>query len=287
MEADLQPEYKRRNDMETDFRRNLMKQSMPAGIVNNVQIIKSGFGTQNKEVEVDLQSVKWFLTTFRTNFIAKMTGLAQPNLSFYTKGEREIEAANYKTIVKLTKYSHIAKEGKKKIEWLLSDSGLTLHKISQETGVARDTLYKIKEDFKRISYATFEKLVDYASRIKVDFLDQVFEEEVSKGATTEQIAKVFKDLIRKAIASKEDIQIPLEELDVALHPHTSRSETGMDLWELIRPEIKSVFETEVHVEISDGRMFVTNIFSDIEVTAETGLKARLTQEYRELCAFGE
>ena len=153
--------------------------------------------------------------------------------------------------------------------------------------MARDTLYKIKEDFKRISYATFEKLVDYASRIKVDFLDQIFEEEVSKGATTEQIAKVFKDLIRKAIASKEDIQIPLEELDVALHPHTSRSETGMDLWELIRPEIKSVFETEVHVEISDGRMVVTNIFSDIEVTAETGLKARLTQEYRELCAFGE
>lgn len=161
MEADLQPEYKRRNDMETDFRRNLMKQSMPAGIVNNVQIIKSGFSTQNKEVEVDLQSVKWFLTTFRTNFIAKMTGLAQPNLSFYTKGEREIEAANYKTIVKLTKYSHIAKEGKEKIEWLLSNSGLTFHKISQEAGVARDTLYKIKDDFKRISYATFDKLVKY------------------------------------------------------------------------------------------------------------------------------
>lgn len=272
--------------METDFRRNLMKQSMPAGIVNNVQIIKSGFSTQNKEVEVDLQSVKWFLTTFRTNFIAKMTGLAQPNLSFYTKGEREIEAANYKTIVKLTKYSHIAKEGKEKIEWLLSDSGLTFHKISQETGVARDTLYKIKDDFKRISYATFEKLVEYASRIKVDFLDQVFEEEVSKGATTEQIAKVFKELIRKAIASKEDIQISLEELDVALHPHTSRSETGMDLWLLIRPEIKSVFETEIHVGTEKG-MTIISIFSDIEVTAETGLKARLTQEYRELCAFGE
>ena len=286
MEADLQPEYKRRNDMETDFRRNLMKQSMPAGIVNNVQIIKSGFGTQNKEVEVDLQAVKWFLTTFRTNFIAKMTGLAQPNLSFYTKGEREIEAANYKTIVKLTKYSHIAKEGKEKIEWLLSDSGLTFHKISQEAGVARDTLYKIKDDFKRISYATFEKLVEYASRIKVDFLDQVFEEEVSKGATTEQIAKVFKELIRKAIASKEDIQISLEELDVALHPHTSRSETGMDLWLLIRPEIKSVFETKVHVETEEG-MAIISIFGDIEVTDETGLKARLTQEYRELCAFGE
>lgn len=140
---------------------SLVNQSEPAGIVNNVQIIKSGFSTQNKEVEVDLQSVKWFLTTFRTNFIAKMTGLAQPNLSFYTKGEREIEAANYKTIVKLTKYSHIAKEGKEKIEWLLSDSGLTFHKISQEAGVARDTLYKIKDDFKRISYATFDKLVKY------------------------------------------------------------------------------------------------------------------------------
>ena len=169
----------------------------------------------------------------------------------------------------------------------MSDSGLTFHKISQEAGVARDTLYKIKDDFKRISYATFEKLVDYASRIKVDFLDQVFEEEVSKGATTEQVAKVFKDLIRKAIASKEDIQISLEELDVALHPDTSHSETGMDLWELIHPEIEALLRTKVHVETSDGRMVLTHIFSDIEVTAETGLKARLTQEYRELCAFGE
>lgn len=237
-------------------------------------------------MEADLQAVKWFLSTFRTNFIAKMTGLAQPNLSLYTKGERKIEAANYKTIVKLTKFSQIAKDGKAKIEWLLSDSGLSLHKISQETGVARDTLYKIKDDFKRISYATFEKLVDYASRIKVDFLDQVFEEEVSKGATTEQIAKVFKELIRKAIASKEDIQISLEELDAALHPDTSHSETGMDLWLLIRPEIKSVFETKVHVETEKG-MTIVSIFSDIEVTAETGLKARLTQEFRELCAFGE
>ena len=35
--------------METDFRHNLMKQSMPAGIVDNVQIIKSGFGTQNQD----------------------------------------------------------------------------------------------------------------------------------------------------------------------------------------------------------------------------------------------
>ena len=48
-----------------------------------------------------------------------------------------------------------------KIEWLLSNSGLTFHKISQEAGVARDTLYKIKDDFKRISYATFDKLVKY------------------------------------------------------------------------------------------------------------------------------
>ena len=148
--------------METDFRHNFPNQSMPAGIVNNAQIIKSGFGTQNKEMEVDLQSVKWFLTTFRTNFIAKMTGLTQPNLSLYTKKERKIEDANFKTIVKLTKYSHIAKEGKEKIEWLLSDSGLTFHKISQESGVGRDTLYKIQDDFKRISYTTFDKLVKYA-----------------------------------------------------------------------------------------------------------------------------
>lgn len=132
--------------------------------------------TESEEMEVDLQAVKWFLTTFRTNFVAKMTGLAQPNLSFYTKGEREIEAANYKTIVKLTKYSCIAKEGKEKIEWLLSDSGLTFHKISQEAGVARDTLYKIKDDFKRISYATFDKLVTYAETQQEDKHDRTIKE---------------------------------------------------------------------------------------------------------------
>lgn len=124
-------------------------------------------------------------------------------------------------------------------------------------------------------------------QLKNDYLDQVFEDSLKKGTITERAAKVFKELIRKAIASKEDIQISLEELDVALHPHALRSETGMDLRELIRPEIEALIQTKVHVATSDGGMVATHIFSDIEVTAETGLKARLTQEYRELCAFGE
>lgn len=118
-------------------------------------------------------------------------------------------------------------------------------------------------------------------QLKNDYLDQSFEPVLKKGTITEQATTVFKKLVREALASNQDIQISLATLVSSLHPDTSHSETEMDLWELIHPEIEALLQTKVHVEISDGRMVVTHIFSSLEV--EAGIfKARLTPYYRDL-----
>jgi hypothetical protein len=66
-------------------------------------------------------------------------------------------------------------------------------------------------------------------------LDQAFEAELKKGAITKQATTVFKNLVREAFASNQDIQISLAALVSSLHPDTLHSETDMDLRELIPP----------------------------------------------------
>ena len=118
-------------------------------------------------------------------------------------------------------------------------------------------------------------------QLKNDYLDQAFESGLKKGTITEQATTVFKKLVREALASNQDIQIPLATLVSSLHPDTSHSETDMDLRELIQPEIEALLQTKVHVETADGGMVLTQIFSSLEV--KTGIfRARLTPYYRDL-----
>lgn len=108
-----------------------------------------------------LESIKWLFENFKVSFIADMSGIKQPNIQRYVKGERKIEVAQFTNVATLKECSDKAKSGKEQIERLLQ-SDLAIHEISKETGVSTHTLNNISLDFKKISYKTFIKLLEYA-----------------------------------------------------------------------------------------------------------------------------
>ena len=107
-----------------------------------------------------LESIEWFFKNFKVSFIADMSGIKQPNIQRYVTGERNIEVAQFTNVATLKECSDKARSGKNQIEQLLK-SDLTTHDISKETGVSTHTLNNISLDFKKISYKTFVKLLEY------------------------------------------------------------------------------------------------------------------------------
>ena len=130
-------------------------------------------------------------------------------------------------------------------------------------------------------------------QLKNDYLEQAFEAELKKGTISEQVAIVFKRLIRKALNSNQDIQISLEELDSILNTHSSKAELEDDLSDQsLYPYLQvlrslSVSITEDNRENTNmGRVKKVSIFQDIQVTDENGFEASLTKSYRKLCELG-